>query len=233
MKTKKKALLLLLCAATLVIGSVFGTMAYLTDTDAAENTFTIGSVGLKLDEAWVNVDGKPIDENGNVVALPSNAKRVTENSYHLLPGHEYTKDPTVTVDGKSEDAYVRLLASITYQKAADSLFGTVNSSSSISAWLDIDGANWVVQGNPVTTNEKKDGVSYITRTYEFRYKTLVETDGENPLKLEPLFTKLTVPGTLTNDDMKKLENMRIDIEAHAIQADGFDSADDAWKAFAK
>ena len=76
MKTRNKALLLMLSAVTLVAASVFGTIAYLTDNESVTNTFTVGKVGLNLDEAEVNTDGTKATEN-----------RVTENDYHLLPGH--------------------------------------------------------------------------------------------------------------------------------------------------
>ena len=51
MKTKSKALLLTLCAVLLVTASVLGTMAFLTSNDEVVNTFSVGSVAIKLDEA--------------------------------------------------------------------------------------------------------------------------------------------------------------------------------------
>ncbi len=54
---KFKALLVVACALLLVAASVFGTMAYLTSTDTVTNTFTVGSVAIKLDEADVKLDG--------------------------------------------------------------------------------------------------------------------------------------------------------------------------------
>ena len=83
MKTKSKALLLTLCAVLLVAASVLGTMAYLTSTDTVTNTFTVGSVAIKLDEAKANPDG----------TLVEGADRVKGNAYKLLPGHTYNKDP--------------------------------------------------------------------------------------------------------------------------------------------
>ena len=57
MKTRSKALLLTLCAVLLVAATIFGTMAYLTSTDTVTNTFTVGKVNIKLDEAKANSDG--------------------------------------------------------------------------------------------------------------------------------------------------------------------------------
>lgn len=107
MKTKSKALLLTLCAVLLVAASVLGTMAYLTSTAKVENTFTIGKVEIKLDEAKVTADGIPVE----------GAARVTENSYKLMPGTTYTKDPTVTVLKGSEDSYVRM--KVTFNNATE------------------------------------------------------------------------------------------------------------------
>lgn len=56
-KTKTKALLMSLCAVLLVAASVLGTMAYLTDSKDVKNTFTVGNVAIKLDEAKVDENG--------------------------------------------------------------------------------------------------------------------------------------------------------------------------------
>ena len=103
MMKKRNALLLSMCAVLLVAVSVVGTFAYLTDKDVVTNTFTVGAVGLSLDEAEVNLDGTY--KNGHDT-------RVKGNAYKLLPGHTYYKDPTVTVDAGSEDAYVRMIVKV-------------------------------------------------------------------------------------------------------------------------
>ena len=96
MKKVKKVLLLALCAALLVGASVTGTMAYLSSkTDTVTNTFSVGNVTITLDEAPVNELGEEVSGN-----------RRTANDYKLLPGHNYTKDPTVHVDANSEDCWL-------------------------------------------------------------------------------------------------------------------------------
>ena len=102
MKTKSKALLLTLCAVLLVAASVLGTMAYLTSTDTVTNTFTVGKVEIKLDETDVTNPTGP---------------RVQANSYKLMPGTTYTKDPTVTVKAGSEESYVRM--KVTFNNATE------------------------------------------------------------------------------------------------------------------
>lgn len=110
-KTKTKALLMSLCAVLLVAASVLGTMAYLTSNDKVKNTFTVGNVAIKLDEAKV-------DEMGNLVKNQDDtlADRVTHNEYKLLPNHTYVKDPTVTVLKPSVESYVRM--KVTFNKAS-------------------------------------------------------------------------------------------------------------------
>ncbi|MBQ8533721.1 MAG: hypothetical protein IJ462_02710 [Clostridia bacterium] len=97
---------LILCAVLLVAGSVAATLAYLTSkTEVVTNTFTVGNVAITLDEAKVNVNGVPVNNEGTVVELAS-APRVMTNSYKLIPGESYTKDPTVHVASGSEASFV-------------------------------------------------------------------------------------------------------------------------------
>ena len=65
MKKAKKVVALALCAVMLVVGSVAGTMAYLTSNDSVTNTFTVGNVVITLDET--NVDNDQV--NGATPAL--------------------------------------------------------------------------------------------------------------------------------------------------------------------
>lgn len=95
MKTARKALMLIICAALLVSATVMGTLAYLTSDDTVTNTFSIGKVEITLTEAPVGENGKKIDGD-----------RVKANKYKLYPGKEYDKDPTVFVDANSEDCYI-------------------------------------------------------------------------------------------------------------------------------
>lgn len=233
MKTKNKALLLSLCAVLLVAATVFGTLAYLTDTETVTNTFTVGSVGLKLDEADVNEKGQPL-KNGVVVDNVDDADRWQpttgddEQKYHLLPGQTYTKDPTVTVDANSEESYVRMMATITYKAEADKVFADYKTDSLFAPWLNINSEYWQINGEPETTKDTTAGT--ISRTYEFRYKTTV-AKSSTATELPALFTILTIPGGVTNEEIAHLADMNITVEAHAIQATGFDNADAAWIAF--
>lgn len=222
MKTKSKALLLTLCAVLLVTASVLGTMAYLTSHDTVTNTFTVGQVKITLDEAKVNDDGKPIDTKGNVVTDLAAAERVKSNSYKLLPGHTYTKDPTVTVKKVSESSYVRMLVTVTFDKPLTDEKLATNLDN---IFIGYNAENWIRNAKDTKI---VDGKTIIT--YEYRYKETVSAATEDN-KLPALFTGIQVPDDWTNDDLAELGGIQIDIVAQAIQADGFTDADEAWGKF--
>ena len=221
MKIKSKALLLTLCAVLLVTASVLGTMAFLTSTASVENTFTVGSVKITLDEAKVTADGKPVE----------GAARVAENSYKLMPGHTYTKDPTIHVDASSEDCFIRAKVTLTNadkwieiaKKYADNKVENIIQGTDDNIW-------WVSQ--PAVDNEKN------TVTYTFVYKNESHTDelGKRiwtsaDSKDLVLFDKIVMPGNLTNDELKGVGDSKITVVAEAIQADGFETEAAAWAAF--
>lgn len=149
MKTRTKVLGLLMAAVLLVTATVFGTMAYLTSKDTVTNTFTVGKVQITLDEAPVNTAGEV-----------QTGERVKENTYKLMPGHTYAKDPTVTVKAGSEESYIRMLVTISNIENVKAALGAeflpenfVNGT-----W---DSTTWVSSG----TMEKEGSA-----IYEFRYK---------------------------------------------------------------
>lgn len=211
MKTKSKALILTLCAVLLVAASMLGTMAYLTSTDEVKNTFTVGQVKIKLDEAKANTDG----------SLVAGAERVKANSYKLLPGHTYNKDPMVTVLNGSEASYVKMTVTFSKANELDAIFAP-NGADLINIFNGYDSANWIYKGNT------KDAAA-DTRTYEFWYKEAVSAPTAD-VALDALFDSITVPGTITNAQLETIEGMTITVNAYAIQADGFADAAAAFDA---
>ena len=84
------------CALCVGLG-VAGTLAWLTDTtDEVKTTFTTSDIDITL------VETDPEDDNN-----PAN------NTYHMIPGHTLSKDPTITVTKNSEKCYVFLKMSET------------------------------------------------------------------------------------------------------------------------
>lgn len=211
MKTTKKALLLAFCAVLLVVSTVLATMAFLTDSDSVQNTFTFGRVGISLDEADVN----DADGDGNT------EERVQANEYHLIPGREYTKDPTVHVDADSEDCwlFVKLengLKDIIDGKAtvedgdADDTVYTLEAQMEKNGWTLID------EGKGVWAYELKASKSADVKVFD-EFKLIDNADVADYV-------------TLKDDNGKVIGGKTIDITAYAIQADGFDTYTDAWTA---
>ncbi len=237
MKTKSKALLLTLCAVLLVAASVLGTMAYLTSTDTVTNTFTVGKVEIKLDETDVTNQTGP---------------RVQANSYKLMPGTTYTKDPTVTVRAGSEESYVRM--KVTFNNATeiialctdpeftdDGPTGVENAYPLIRMvkFVEANAAKWdgIIPDNMVETEDMLAMPKYFaydktadTLTYIFYYRETV-TATTADVVLPVLFDSITVPEWVTGEQLKALNNFRITVIAEAIQAGSFADADDAWSHF--
>ena len=218
MKTRNKALLLTLCAVLLVTASVLGTMAYLTSTDEVQNTFTVGQVKITLDEAKVNPDGTLVYKEDGQTPVD----RVSTNSYKLLPGHTYNKDPMVTVLKGSEPSYVKMTVTFSKANELDAIFAP-DGANLTSIFNGYNATNWIGKGNT------KDAAAN-TRTYEFWYKETVDAPDAD-VALDALFDSITVPGEITNEQLATIEGMTITVNAYAIQADGFANADEAWEKF--
>lgn len=209
---KSKVLLTLACAVLLVAASVMGTLAYLTSTSEVTNTFSVGQVSIKLDEAKANSDG----------TLVENADRVQKNDYKLMPGHTYNKDPRVTVLKGSEKSYIKMTVTFSMAKELDDIFAP-NGADMRSIFVGYDEANWICKSNTEDADAN-------TRTYEFWYKETVDAPNAD-VALDALFDQITVPGNINNAQLKTIEGMTITVNAYAIQADGFKTADDAWDAY--
>ena len=238
MKTKSKALLLTLCAVLLVAASVLGTMAYLTSSDTVTNTFTVGKVEIKLDETDVTNPTGP---------------RVKANSYKLMPGTTYTKDPTVTVKAGSEESYVRMkvtfnnatkiIALCTDPEYADEVTGAENAFPLIRMvkFVETNAAKWdgIIPDNMVEMEDMLLMPKYFaydktadTLTYIFYYRETV-TAPTADVVLPVLFNSITVPEWVTGEQLAELNNFQITVIAEAIQAGSFANADKAWAAFAE
>ena len=210
----KKKLLIMSVAMVLVCAFAVGmTIAYLTSTDSVVNTFTVGNVQIKLDEAEVDQYGVP---------QGSPAPRVSRNDYKLIPGHTYTKDPTVTVLSGSESSYIKMTVTFTKAAELDAIFAPTGADLT-SIFNGYDSTNWIYKGNTEDTTAN-------TRTYEFWYKEAVAAPTAD-VALDALFDQIKAPDSLTNSDLNNLKDLKITVNAYAIQADGFATAEAAWAAF--
>ena len=189
-KTVARVLLLSLCAVLLVVGSVWGTVAFLKSSDSVKNTFTVGKVAITLDEAQVNEYGLRVE----------GAARVKENTYKLIPGHTYTKDPTVHFAPGSEASW--LFVKVENGLSEIETDTTIAAQIAANGWAVLEGNNGVYY-KKVAANETNAAIDY------------------------PVFATFIISGTA---NVASYKNAEINVTAYAIQADGFDTAAAAWAA---
>lgn len=189
----RKVLLTVFSALLIVTLSVGATVAFLTSTDEVKNTFTVGKVGIHLFETIVNEYG---------VATPTEMTSSNGNTYKLMPGHTYTKDPAVAVASMSETAW---------------LFVTVeNGIAAIEAPSTTDHPNIAAQ---MATN----GWSLVPGTTDvYAYET-ISSMGD----WRYVFNTFTIAD---DADVSAYADAKIVINAYAVQSAGFSTSEAAWKA---
>ena len=239
---KKKTVAFVLAMVLVFAVTVGITVAYLTSTDNVKNTFTVGSVKIDLDEAKVNTDGTAV----------APAERVNANEYKLMPGHTYTKDPTVTVLKGSEESYVRMKVTFNNAKEIIALCTDPEFEGEVTGYENAYPVLMML--NLVEANTMKwDGINsdagafYIeemlnnpkyfvkdgdTLTFYYYYnETVSAPNADNALAV--LFDSIKVPEYVNADKLSALKDFEINVVAEAIQADGFADADAAWAAFSE
>ena len=195
MKTKTKALCLTLAAVVLVAATFFGTMAYLTSTtETVNNTFTVGKVKITLDEAKV-------DDSGNV---NDSSTRVTQNTYKLMPGHTYVKDPTVHFKAGSEASW---------------LFVEVKNGIADIESKDTDYKN-------IDAQIKEKGWTALTGVTGVYYKEVLAS-GDADVDY-PVFANFKIDGSVDGTTLETYAGKTVEVTAYAVQKDGFDDANTAW-----
>ena len=194
MKKRTKVLLLLLSAMLLVAASVMGTLAYLTSQADVKNTFTVGKVGITMTESKV-------DENGKAIADTS----TDSNAYKLIPGHEYDKDPTITVDSNSESCW---------------LFVEVKNG--IKA---LEDSNNTIHNQITTTNGWKQLENVTTSDVYYKFWNKEAADVSYTV---PVFSSFKIATNAQSDETNWTNNLEVKVTAYAIQADGINEASTAW-----
>lgn len=217
----KKILVLILALVLAIVLTVAGTMAYLTDDSDVTNTFIVGNVKIRLDETAIDADGHALPEN----------PRVQKNTYTVVPGGTYSKDPTLTVLSDSSDCYVRMLVTIDNIEQIDAIFAP-DGADLITIFKGYDQTKWIPKGSKDVDN---------TRVFEFRYHKVIESSNADQT-LEPLFTEIKIPGSLTSEQAETLSGsgqgaFKINVTGEAIQAESFYNTGKgeagAWEAFDK
>lgn len=123
---KKKIMALCLVVALAAVAVIGGTMAYFTDNDSADNTFTVGGVDIALIEQQVNKEGTALEEfKQDQVLMPivGSAQGEKDNFGQPVAANYVDKIVTIENTGKS-DAYIRAYFAI--PSALDDGYETFN-----------------------------------------------------------------------------------------------------------
>lgn len=225
---KKKILAIVLCVAMLAIAIVGGTMAYFTDTHAQTNTFVAGNVGISLDEAKIKLDEDSTSNTFGDLIADGTTRTTDTQEYHLFPGMTVTKDPTITVDEGSEDAYVAAIVTITGDihdlipvPGYDNIDITLLASGGL---MEEDGTivnGW--NGLPMV-HENTQSVIYQDASGAANNTWTMYIFMKNPMVAKSavtLFDTLTIPAGWDNAEMAKINGMSITVKAYATQTNGF------------
>ena len=126
-----------------------------------------------------------------------------EDNRVLVPGRKILKDPTIVVQGGSEASFIRVE-------------------------VQIPPAMELLIEEPVLGDRWSQGSDDF-----YYYEGIVEKSDEDQM-LPAVFEEILVLPSVTGAELATLSELDLNIvvNAHAIQAHGFEDADEAWKAFA-
>lgn len=238
---KKKITALCLCVALLAVAVVGASLAYFTDNDQADNTFTAGSVKIKLIEQQSNEDHTGfVPYEGNKVLMPIVGSAQGEKYPNGQPAAKNYIDKVVTIKNTGNSAaWIRAYYAV--PSALDDGFGE-----SFNAGMNILHGNFGNNGDKTTyevewkwKNNGKwqyfetvmDGVSYNVYFADY-YQPLAA--GETT---EQFICGVYLDKNVDMKDGKYIDPRHPDADlsilegtvhypvfAVAVQADGFDSA---------
>lgn len=213
-KTMKKIVALGSGATLLVAASVMGTMAYLTaTTGTVNNTFTLGKVTLSSDLNQ-GLDEAKVDQYGNE---EEGEARVTANTYKLIPGHTYTKDPTVHITADSENCY--LFVRVVNDISAIEDEKTIATQMAEKGWVQIEDTNVYYYAPDKNDNKIVD---------ENEDLVVVNGTAKDVIIFDNFTIKDDADVASLADENGDISS-KITIQAYAVQADGFSSALAAWE----
>ena len=253
----KKTIAIVMLVVLVAAVSVLGTLAYLTDTKTATNTFTVGNVSIKLlesslhrenagvangqtstSELWSDVDKEGSGNTSKYKAgdtfytdaqIEANAAEYKCDKVKLNPGQSYHKMPYVKNTGVN-NAYIRIRVMI----PADLDTAILNSSMYTSTALN-NKEFTMAYDNSGTVD--RDGIKYNVYTF-----TRIDPLAAGELTYWNVWGTVHMDTDVTNEELGNLfgagkpyadGTFPVLVEADAIQADGFANADEAWKAFEK
>lgn len=243
MKKTKKIIALVLCLV-LAIGAVSGTLAYLTDRDSEVNTFTVGDVKIDLHEEFVQasqlmpgVDVKKevtIENTGKndawvwfTYAVPAALKTVagdnrTADVIHCnLPGRFWANADKEATDG---------------QYYLNEKYWAEGQTEAV-AWE----KTWNVNNSQIGTYTDESGIEY--NVYVVKYNGKLAAGETTSIGLSKVYLDTHVDYNVNDGKYYWIDNgnaelinfdladTKIYVSAYAIQADGFDTVEEAYAAY--
>lgn len=212
--TKKRFVAILLCMTLVALAAIGATFAYLTDSKTVNNTFTMGNVAIKLDETNVN------DPTGD---------RVTSNAYNVYPGAVVTKDPIVHNTGKNA-AYIRATVNVSnwmnlcaaYYPDFKETFPNDGYKAALNLLVGELGEGWSVVG-------VEAGDTFTIGQFDAKF--ILKYDGKlaSGENTTAMFQTVTIPTGIDNVNTDSFKEVKV--VAQAIQADGFNTWEDAFAAY--
>lgn len=203
-QVKRQIKMAMLCAALSGTLAAGGIMAYFTDNETAENTFTVGKVSLSLIEPkWV---------------VPKN----------IAPNQEIDKDPQIKNDGVNAE-YVFMEVTVPYGNIV-----TANQDGTRKAAADTEffeytlNTGWAELGSA----KKNELTKTMTRLYVYGTSTAC-TELTAGTTTNPLFEKVTFVNAVEGQDLEAT-NQEVTVKAYGIQTTdingGKRTPDEVWKA---
>ena len=244
---KKKITALCLCAAMLAIAIIGASLAYFTDTKDATNTFTVGHVKIELIEQQRGENGlEPFEQNKHLYPIVGSAQG--EKDALGMPTAKNYVDKMVTIENKgSEAAYIRAYFAI--PSALDDGYETFNAGLNVlhfnfgnkvvnGAISSTEGVEWIwTHGSKWNYFETtlSDGIKY--NVYYADYYQAVDAGATTAQLVQGVYLDKTFDikdgkcyafgKEVTLDDGWNWEKVSCPIFAVAVQAAGFDSAEEA------
>lgn len=219
---RRKIITLAVIAVIAAMTVAGASLAYFTDTDTAKNTLTMGNVKIELDEA-------PVDAEGHEVSSGDRVDHIDYGINAAYPGATIDKDPTVHNVGKN-GAYIRVEINVsnwmnicaTWYPDFEATFPSEDYYASLELLVHSLGDGWSVVG--VKTGD-------VLTIGQFDAKFVLKYDGVLAAgeSTTPIFEHVYIPSTVGNESADL--GFDIDIVAHAIQANGFSTWEDAFAAF--
>lgn len=248
--TKKKIVTLCLAAILAVMAVAGASLAYLVDTDAKENTFTVGNVDIRLIESSLHRENAGVangatstselwsdvvkEGSGNTneykagdtfytdEQIEADAKDYRCDDVKLNPGRYYHKMPYVVNDG-TEAAYIRIR--VMFPAALD----TAILNSSMYTTTAMKSGEFTYAYDSSAPYEDKDGIKYNVYTF-----TRVKPLESGEMTYWNVWGTVHMDSDVTNEELAELvgnKGFKVIVEADGIQADGFADAAAAFKAF--